>query len=630
MNRTIIKSLICLSLFSAEMQAQKISGAIQDIEPSSVRIGGYLGKRMDACVQRRVKEQDVHHFTAPFYSRTETRLWQSEFWGKWTLGAISFYRYAHDPILLDSIRTGVKEILGAQQPDGYIGNYSDAAQLQQWDIWGRKYTLLGLLAYCDLTGDEKTLNACRRLADHLLSQTGPGKTDIVTTGNYRGMPSCSILEPMIYLYRRTGEQRYLDFAEYIVAQWETPQGPQLISKAEAGIHVADRFPHPGSEENWTDNGGKAYEMMSCYEGLLELYKITGRAEYLSAVEKAARDILDTEINIAGSGTASECWYHGKKLQTRPAFHTMETCVTVSWMKLCKSLLSLTGNPLYADLIEKTACNALLASMKDDATQTAMYSPLVGQHFFSSGQCGMHINCCSANAPRGFAMLPQFAVMQSRREVFINLYTDLSAELSFDKKQQASLTQQTAYPESGDVAIRMDAPRPVAFTLALRIPAWCGGEGCRAPAVSLNGEPLTGVTAGAYFKIDRIWKKGDAVQVTFDVRARIVRDRGYAALVKGPVVLARDSRFADGTVDEEAVIVEKNGFAELTPVQQKPAGMWMAFTAPVKLGVVPHGVSQVHFCDFGSAGNAWTIDSRHRVWLPEVLDTYLTAHPQACQ
>ncbi len=82
-------------------------------------------------------------------------------------------------------------------PSGYIGNYSDSSRFTEWDIWGTKYTLLGLLAYYDLTGDNTALTGSMRLADNLLTNIGPGKVNIVKTGNYRGMPSSSILEPMV-------------------------------------------------------------------------------------------------------------------------------------------------------------------------------------------------------------------------------------------------------------------------------------------------------------------------------------------------------------------------------------------------------------------------------------------------
>ena len=86
---------------------------------------------------------------------------------------------------------------------------------------------------------------CRLPGDRPFDDAGgTGKVNIVTTGNYIGMPSSSVLEPVMYLYNRTRQDKYLDFAKYIVKQWETPEGPRLISKAIADIPVAGRFPHP--------------------------------------------------------------------------------------------------------------------------------------------------------------------------------------------------------------------------------------------------------------------------------------------------------------------------------------------------------------------------------------------------
>lgn len=89
------------------------------------------------------------------------------------LGAVLSYRYTQNPVLLDSIQKGVTGLIESQSSDGYIGNYSPDAQLQQWDIWGRKYSMLGLLAYYDLNpGDKKVLSACKKAADNLMTQVG--------------------------------------------------------------------------------------------------------------------------------------------------------------------------------------------------------------------------------------------------------------------------------------------------------------------------------------------------------------------------------------------------------------------------------------------------------------------------
>lgn len=628
MRKQIFILFFCvLGYVTGMAQTVQIKSSVPDLllngNPSDIKIGNHLGEKIDICIEQRVLEQDVNHLIIPFYNKTEDHLWQSEFWGKWMLGAVLSYRYNQDPILLDSIQKGVKDLLGSQLPNGYIGNYSEEAQLQQWDVWGRKYSMLGLLSYFDLTGDKEVLKACRRIADHLMTQVGPGKTNIISTGNYMGMASSSILEPMIFLYRRTGDNRYLDFAKYIVAQWETPEGPQLISKAEAQIPVAERFPHPQVlQKTWfgTHNGQKAYEMMSCYEGLLELYKLTNDPQYLSAVEKTVQNIIDTEMNIAGSGSAFECWFYGKAQQTRPTYHTMETCVTMTWMKLCQTLLTLTGNPIYADQMEITTYNALLASMKDDGTQIAKYSPLEGQRHPGEEQCGMHINCCNANGPRAFALLPQFAVMQSadNNEIYINLYSDFTATIPLTVKKEVVIKQECNYPADGRVQLQVDTDKPETFTVALRIPSWSKHN-----AVAINGESLEEVTPGTYYKVSRKWKKGDVITLDIDVRGRVVKQDGYAAIIKGPVVLARDTRFGDGFIDNSSQIVNHDNYIELTPSQHKPEGIWMSFTAPLILGTDLEGEArnpkQIHFCDFASAGNSWLSDVRYRVWLAETLN-----------
>ncbi|WP_080904445.1 glycoside hydrolase family 127 protein [Parabacteroides sp. Marseille-P3160] len=580
-----------------------------------IELSGYLGRSVDNCIEHRVKAQDVDHLVEPFRHKEETSRWQSEFWGKWVQGAIASYRYNKDPELYKIISESVESLLKTQLPNGYIGNYSEAAQLQQWDVWGRKYTALGLIAYADLSGDKKALDAACRMIDHLMTQVGPGKVNIVTTGNYIGMASSSILEPVMYLYNRTKEEKYLNFAQYIVAQWETPEGPQLISKAIADVPVSQRFPHP---KIWfsRENGQKAYEMMSCYEGLLELYKVTKNPLYLSVVEKTVNHIINEEINIAGSGSAFECWYGGNNRQTIPTYHMMETCVTFTWMQICNRLLELTGNSLYADQIEKTIYNALLASMKSDASQIAKYSPLEGWRHEGEEQCGMHINCCNANGPRAFALIPAFAYQVKDDAVRVNLYAPSTVDIQLANKRKVQLRQQTDYPVKDQIAIEVNPEKATEFSLLLRIPAWS-----RQVSVAVNGEAQTGCLQGSYYTLRRKWNPGDQVVLTLDLRAHVVELNQAQAIVRGPIVLARDSRFGDGDVDEASVIVQKEGYVDLQPSAASDFA-WMAFTVPMVLGTDLEGnrdPKPIHFCDFASAGNTWNKAERYRVWLPKTLN-----------
>lgn len=582
----------------------------------NTKIGGYIGQKIDLCIAERIKKQDVQHLVEPFKSRKETRLWQTEFWGKWILSATAAYEYNSDPELFKIIQKAAKDLIATQTPDGYIGNYTPEAQLNHWNIWGCKYTLLGLQAYYDISKDVTALEAAKRLCDYVMTLVGPGKSDIVKTGNYRGMPSSSILEPIVLLYNHTGKKEYLDFAKHIVNQWETAEGPKLITKGMEGVPVAERFPNPPTWWSW-ENGQKAYEMMSCYDGLLELHKITKDPAYLNVVDMVAQEIIRSEINLAGSGTAFECFYHGAHRQTEPTYHTMETCVTFTWMKLCNQLLQLTRNSVYADQIEKAAYNALLASMKFDGSQIAKYSPLEGHRQEGEEQCGMHINCCNANGPRGFGLLPQVAVQTGQNEIFVNLYGEFVTNIDLGSKTRITLVQNSNYPESGAVEIGIKTDKPVNCTLALRIPLWS-----ESTSVLVNGIKAEGVVAGSYLKLDRVWNSSDKVQIRFDNPAKVVELNGYQAIVRGPVLLARDTRFEDGFVDETAIIQEKGQTVDLKLSDKKPEKVWMSFTAPLVLGTDLEGEFakpvQVHFCDFASAGNTWEASSRYRVWIKKTL------------
>jgi uncharacterized protein len=581
-------------------------------------IGGYIGERLDASYQNRILAQDIDRLIAPFRNRTETWCWQSEFWGKWITSAILAYRYQPEPQLKDVLDKAVAGLMATQTPDGYIGNYSSDRQLEGWDIWGRKYCLLGLIAYYDITNDKNVLQSASRLADHLIKELSDKEALIVKKGNHKGMAASSVLEPVCQLYVRTGEKRYLDFAEEIVRQWETADGPQLITKS--NIDVAKRFPHP---ENWygPEQGQKAYEMMSCYEGLLELYRLTGRQEYRMAVEKTWQNILDTEINIAGSGASAECWFGGKEHQVSPVYHYQETCVTVTWIKMSQQLLRLTGKAKYADAIEQAYYNALLGAMNIDGSDWAKYTPLSGERKHGSEQCGMGLNCCNASGPRGLFTFPLTVVMSATDGIQVNFFTDGKSLINTPANQNAEIIQSTNYPIDGKIVLKVEIPRAEEMSIRIRIPAWSTQT-----VLTVNGKPVDGLIAGEIAVIKRSWQSGDEIELELDMQGRIIKQGKHPehlALMRGPIVLARDARL-EGPVINAVItpVVNNEGYVSLEKVRQNENNIWMQFKAMVNVETYTESAAQpvpAFFSDYASAGN--TIDERSafRVWFTQLVN-----------
>ncbi|MGD0201953.1 MAG: beta-L-arabinofuranosidase domain-containing protein [Bryobacteraceae bacterium] len=583
-----------------------VADALSPLPLHDVQLSGYLGRKLDLCIRNRIFALDPRQLVEPFRRRQERQCWQTEFWGKWLSAAAAACEYTGNQEWQARLRQSVQELLATQDPDGYIGNYAPDSHLKSWDIWGRKYTLLGLLAWHSLTADPASLEGARRLADHLLSEVGPGKADIVTLGLYRGMASSSVLGPVVELYRRTREERYLRFAEYIVARWYSPRGPHLIEKALAGVPVAERFPRPEKWWSW-ENGQKAYEMMSCYTGLLELYRETGWKDCLNAAVRTYENIHDTEINVAGSGSADECWYGGQARQAQPAHRAMETCVATSWIELSARLLRITGDARFGDEIEKTAYNALLGAMTPDGSSFAQYSSLDGVRELGPPQCGMNLNCCVANGPRGLMLLGEAAVVMHQEGPCVTLYSGGVWRLRLPSGVFCRLEAKTDYPASGNVDIVLRPERPVSFPLRLRIPAWS-----RETSLAVNGSPLSGVEPGAWALVERRWRPGDHVSLRLDLRGRILRatdsSRSYVAVARGPLALARDVRLAQpGSIGETVAAIPKEQEHIAMQSVPPPAGIEMAFVAGAG-GELP-------LCDYASAGNTWNDRSRFRVWMP---------------
>jgi DUF1680 family protein len=633
--------LICLvAQLPVFAQDRSVKDALRVAD--AAQLTGFIGSRLDSAYRNRIVRQDIQKLAEPFANRTETSCWQSEFWGKWFTSAVLAYNYKPTPELKTKLDEAVKLLLATQSKDGYVGNYRDDKHLQSWDIWGRKYCLLGLISYYDVTKDKSLLTAASRIADHLVGELSDRNALIVRQGNHRGMAASSVLEPIVLLYNRTQNKKYLDFAKEIVRQWETPDGPQLISKSD--VPVAGRFPKP--KENWYgwEQGQKAYEMMSCYEGLLELYRITGDKTYFDAVVRTWEHIRDEEINIAGSGAAMEAWFHGNLYQTQYIKHYQETCVTVTWIKLSQQLLRLTGDARYADAIETSYYNALLGSMLVDGSDWAKYSPLSGERLRGEQQCGMGLNCCVASGPRGLFTLPLTAVMQSAKGAQINFFTPGSYKITTPGKQALSFQQSTDYPRLGDITISVDLKKPELFVVAIRKPAW--GVDTK---VTVNGEEAGTGESNNIIAIERTWKKGDVIRIVLDMtpvvhkaplrQPRVAKsfsggasglpegdggtEQNYFAITRGPVVLSRDVRL--GSVDTDDALVPlsgDDGMLEYETTNEPGNEFWV--TGRVKCHLESHGergpkVEYINFCDYASSGNTYSADSRFRVWSEYIVD-----------
>ncbi len=586
---------------------------------NEVNLKGYVADRMRACYANHVAATDPMYYAREFRYPAEPGAWQTEFWGKYMLSAVEFAERFDDAALKARIARSVKEVCSNQEADGYIGNYpKDKRAGSGWDLWGNKYTMRGLVEWYEFTGDEEALVIAARLADYVMGIFGPGKRHLNETGCWRGLPSCSMLEVIVKLYKITGAKRYLDFASYIVSELdEGERSPRLLR--DAGVDPAERVSPKKGQSIWTLSSRKSYEMMSCYQGLIAYAAATGRKDIADACVKTAERILATEINITGGASSHENWYGGREKQTSTYRYENETCVVTTWMRFCEEILKLTNDPKWADEIERSFYNAYLASQRPDGSEFVQYTSLCGRRHFGENHSRLHTNCCTANGPRGYLAYIRSLIMADKDAVTLNFYASGDASVVWPKTgERISLETYTLYPKVNSVSIRYRERSPKSFKLRLRIPGWSAKT-----SVQLNRKPVEGVKAGEYLVLDREWKCGDQIDLGFDFSPRATFLNDKVAFTMGPLVLSRDRRFGDGDLGEVISLMAAYGLkAGQVPVRAtRTTNDAMYYTA---VGLLTTGVhtknagerypSVINFCDYASAGNTWGDDSYFRVWL----------------
>jgi len=374
--------------------------------------------------------------------------WRGEYWGKMMRGAAFVYSYTQNKDLYDILYKTVDDMIDSADCLGRISTYPVSIEFDGWDLWSRKYVLLGMQYFMEICDDdafnERIIESMQKQVDYIISKIGPsteGKKPITSASNaWGGINSSSILEPIMKLYNITKEKRYFDFASHIVNEGGTDSSNIFDLAYENKLYP---YQYPIT---------KAYEITSCFEGLLEYYKITGNEKYRISVVNFADRILESDFTIiGGSGCAGECLDNSTVSQANSKNHDVmqETCVTVTMMKFFYNLNCFTGDSKYADAFERSLYNAFLGSINtensigkldDMAMQNhseVMIEPLPVDSYspLTAGVRGMgtggmrvmsdnhYYGCCACIGSAGLGLAAKMVLMTTEKGFVINMYVD---------------------------------------------------------------------------------------------------------------------------------------------------------------------------------------------------------------
>ncbi|HOW70300.1 MAG TPA: glycoside hydrolase family 127 protein [Phycisphaerae bacterium] len=444
-------------------------------------------------------------------------------------------------------------IASAQQPDGYLNTYYTLVEpSKRWTDLPAKHELYcaghmfeAAVAYFQATGKRKFLEVSCRLADHIDDVFGPGKLI-----GYSGHEEIELA--LIKLYRATGNEKYRKLAEWFVAIRGQERNPKEEYR-QAHLPVKEQ----------SEIVGHAVRAMYLYSGVADIAAMTGDQGYSDAMERLWQNVTGRKMYLTG-GIGAEARNEGFSadfdLPNDSAY--AETCAAIGMCYWNHRLLLLHADGRFTDILERVMYNGALSGVSLGGDRFFYVNPLAsrgGHH----RQAWFGTACCPSNVVRWLPSLGGYIYAQNDKGVWVNLYVASTAKMTL-AGNELKLVQETQYPWSGQVKIKLETAKPGSFSMNLHIPAWC-----EAFAVSVNGGEIAGAKPEkGYLPLSREFKSGDVIDLNLAMPARRVESDprikgnvGRVAIERGPLVYCLEGTDNAGRVrnlalPREAKLTEK--------------------------------------------------------------------------
>ncbi len=448
----------------------------------------------------------------------------------WLRGFYNLGVQLNDPRIQKEARRWLDAVIASRQPGGWFGSRgnleggrSGGAASHAWpgmlagsvpDLWPNMVMLYPLRSLYEATGDKRVLDLMlkyfRWQAALPLEHFHP-----VSWQHWRAGDN---LDSIYWLYNRTGESWLLELAR---ANHE---------------RTADWV---GGVPTW-----HVVNIAECFREPAQYYQQTKDPRYLRVTERAYDTIRAAYGQTPGG-------MYGADENARPGFdgprQGTETCAFVEMLYSDEMLLSITGDPKWADRAEEIAFNSLPCSMTPDLKglhyltapnqvqlDAGNKAPLIenGGDMFSYNP--HQYRCCQHNVAFGWPYYAEYSWMATPRNGLAAVFYvagEVSAKVG--DGTTVRVKEVTDYPFDETVQFTVSAPKPVRFPLSLRLPAWT-----ERPALSVNGARVEiGKTARGWVTIEREWTEGDKVRLELPMPVRTTvwtKNRGTMSVHRGPL------------------------------------------------------------------------------------------------
>lgn len=492
---------------------------------------------------------------------------QGEWWHdadffKWMEAACYIYGLNGDESILTELDEIIDVLDQAQEDDGYlhsfiqiqkIGHFSNRKYHEMYNC-GHLYTTA--VIHYRMTGKTNLLDIATKNAELLLTLFNPCPKELMRFGFNQTQ-----IMGLVELYRTLKDKRYLELAEIFINN--RGKAEMVHDDTTIGYPIGDMVQERVGIREETEAAGHAVLALYFYAGVADVYAETGEKSLIDALDRLWENVTEKKMYATGAVGQTHYGASPRKDMIEEGFideYMMpnmtaynETCANICNAMFSHRMLGIKGESKYADIMELVLHNSSLSGISSCGTKYYYANPLrkiEGARDYESMNTEspdrlpyLYCFCCPPNLVRTIAKTCTWAYNLSDNGVAVNLYGGNKLSTTMLDGSQIELTQVTQYPWDGAVKITVDACKSEAFELLLRIPNWAKGT-----TLKLNGSDAgVEVVAGQFAKIEREFKAGDTIELSFPMDIRLIEGhprieelRNQVAVKRGPVVYCLES------------------------------------------------------------------------------------------
>ncbi|SEO00810.1 hypothetical protein SAMN04488134_103103 [Amphibacillus marinus] len=460
---------------------------------------------------------------------------RGHFLGHWLSAAASYIATDKDIELKAKLDIIISELARCQELNGgeWVGSfpekYFNKLENNQ-HVWSPQYTMhktmMGLMNAYLHANNLMALDILDHLSDWYIRWTDRlAKTN--SHAAYKG-EEAGMLEVWASLYGITKDDKYLNLAK---RYWDAGLFSKLLKGKDALTNCHANASIPLSH------------------GAAKLYELTGDEKWRTITELFWKNaVSERGMYCTGGQNAGEFWTPPFMLGQFLGERNQEFCTVYNMTRTAQYLYKWTGDPLYADYIERNLYNGFLAQQNAKTGMPTYFLPLAAGSQKKWGSKTRDFWCCHGTMVQAQAFYPELIYFEDAATEKIIISQYIPSELTYQDihlKQAIAMkyyNDQAFFDEHDDsqmsrwlLKFSIKSTQARKRTLSFRVPAWVTGK----PSVQLNGVAIQVELHNGYFDLTHDWQD-DQLSIFFpsELRVEALPDLPeLVAVIDGPIVLA---------------------------------------------------------------------------------------------